>query len=73
MIRCISVVYGGNAMIFENGQLLIEGDRFSFQPQIRTTQIDIEKLRVERRCNTTFINAQRHASAHESSRVIWMP
>ena len=52
-------------MIFENGQLLIEGDRFSFQPQIRTTQIDIEKLRVERRCNTTFINAQRHASAHE--------
>ena len=59
------VVYGGNAMIFENGQLLVEGDRFSFQPQIRMTQIDIEKLRVERRCNTTFINAQRHASAHE--------
>ena len=59
------VVYGGNAMIFENGQLLVEGDRFSFQPQIRMTQIDIEKLRVERRCNTTFINAQRHAGAHE--------
>ena len=57
------VVYGGNAMIFENGQLLIEGERFSIQPQIRSYQVDIEKLRVERRQNTTFINAQRHAHA----------
>ena len=57
------VVYGGNALIFENGKLLIEGDRFSFQPQIRSMQIDVEKLRVERRQNTTFINAQRGANA----------
>ena len=57
------VVYGGNAMIFENGQLLVEGERFSIQPQIRSYQVDIEKLRVERRQNTTFINAQRHAHA----------
>lgn len=59
------VVYGGNAMIFENGKLLMEGTRFSFQPQIQTCQIDIEKLRVERRQNTTFINAQRGAYACE--------
>ena len=59
------LVYGGNAMIFENGHLLIEGDRFSIQPQIKTCQIDIEKLRVERRQNTTFINAQRHSHALE--------
>ena len=57
------VVYGGNTLIFENGKLLIEGDRFSFQPQIRSMQIDVEKLRVERRQNTTFINAQRGANA----------
>ena len=57
------VVYGGNAMIFENGQLLVEGERFSVQPQIKSYQVDIEKLRVERRQNTTFINAQRHAHA----------
>ena len=59
------VVYGGNAMLFENGKLLVEGSRFSFQPQIQTCQIDIEKLRVERRQNTTFINAQRGAHARE--------
>ena len=57
------VVYGGNAMIFENGKLLVEGERFSFQPQIRMCQIDVEKLRTERRQNTTFINAQRGAHA----------
>ena len=57
------VVYGGNALIFENGKRLIEGDRFSFQPQIRSMQIDVEKLRVERRQNTTFINAQRGANS----------
>ena len=59
------LVYGGNAMIFENGHLLVEGDRFSFSPQVQQCQIDIEKLRVERRQNTTFINAQRSSHALE--------
>ena len=57
------VVYGGNAIIFENGRLLEEGDRFSLQPQLKMCQIDIEALHVERRTNTTFISAQRGASA----------
>ena len=51
-------VYGGNALIFENGHLILEGSRFSFQPQLQVNQIDVEKLRSERRVNTTFINAQ---------------
>ena len=59
------VVYGGNAIVFENGRLLAEGDRFSLQPQINMCQIDIEALHVERRTNTTFINAQRGAHACE--------
>lgn len=52
------VVYGGNAMILENGHLLCEADRFSFQPQIKIMQIDVERLRTERRTNSTFITAQ---------------
>lgn len=51
------VVYGGNALIYENGALLAEGDRFAMANQIQTAQIDIEKLRGERRNNTTFVNA----------------
>ena len=53
------VVYGGNAMIFENGIQLVEGDRFSFQPQLQMAQIDVERLRTERRANSTFKTAQR--------------
>ncbi|MEE3445158.1 MAG: NAD(+) synthase [Prevotella sp.] len=58
------VVYGGNAMVFENGKFLVEGDRFTLQPQIKIAQLDVEKLRTERRHNTTFINAQREANAN---------
>ncbi len=57
------VVYGGNALIYENGQLLAESERFSFQPQIQMAQIDVERLRTERHTNSTFINAQRNAHA----------
>ena len=56
------VVYGGNAFIYENGILLEEAERFSFSPQMIVSQIDIEKLRAERRSNTTFVNAQRPSS-----------
>jgi NAD+ synthase (glutamine-hydrolysing) len=52
------VVYGGNAIIVENGHILAESERFSFQPQIKITQIDVERLRTERRTNSTFITAQ---------------
>ena len=57
------LVYGGNAMIFENGSQLVEGERYSFQPQLQTAQIDVERLRTERHTNSTCINAQRHAQA----------
>ena len=52
------VVYGGNAMILENGCLLCEAERFLLQPQIKMMQIDVERLRIERRTNSTFITAQ---------------
>lgn len=52
------VVYGGNALIFENGTLLAESERFSFKPQLVINQIDVEKLRVERQKNTTFVNCR---------------
>lgn len=53
------VVYGGNAIAYENGQLLAESERFALDPQLIITQIDVEKIRNERRTNSTYINAQR--------------
>lgn len=52
------VVYGGNALIFENGRLLAESERFSMEPQLVVSQIDVERLRAERRANTTYAGAQ---------------
>ena len=57
------VVYGGNAIIVENGRIIAEAKRFSLQPQMEIQQIDIDRLRTERRSNTTFVNAQRHGEA----------
>ena len=57
------VVYGGNAMIFENGRLLAEADRFALEPQLKIQQIDVERLRSERQNNTTFRTAQDGAHA----------
>ena len=53
------VVYGGNAIAYENGLLLAESERFALDPQLIITQIDVEKIRNERRTNSTYINAQR--------------
>ena len=52
------VVYGGNAMIYENGHMIASGERFSLTPQLVISQIDIERLRSERRSNTTYVSAQ---------------
>ena len=64
------VVYGGNALIYENGVCLAESERFSFQPQMMVSQIDYEKLRAERRNNTTFVNAQRTGYSDDEIRHI---
>lgn len=48
------VVYGGTAMICEDGRLLKEADRFSIQEQLICSEIDVERIRSERRLNTTF-------------------
>lgn len=48
------VVFAGNGLIYENGQLLQRSERFSLNPQTVISEIDVEKLRTERRVNTTF-------------------
>lgn len=48
------VVFAGNGLIYENGQLLQHSERFNFKPQTVISEIDVEKLRTERRVNTTF-------------------
>lgn len=48
------VVFAGNGLIYENGSMVAHSDRFSFEPQVVISEIDVEHLRTERRVNTTF-------------------
>lgn len=48
------VVFAGKGFIYENGTLLAESQRFSFKEQLVVSDIDVERLRGERRINTTF-------------------
>jgi len=57
------VVYGGNAIVCENGKLIAKSERFSIEPQLVITQVDVERLRTERRTNSTYVNAQRGRNA----------
>ena len=59
LVKVQDVVYGGNAFIFENGSLLEQSERFQLESQLVISEIDVERLRSERRTNSTFVNAQR--------------
>ena len=48
------VVFSGKGLIYENGTLLAETKRHQFTSQMLEAEIDVERLRAERRMNTTF-------------------
>ena len=50
------LVFSGNTLIVENGKVLTKGERFSFEPQLTISEIDIERLRADRMRNNNFFN-----------------
>lgn len=52
------IVFGGHCLIVENGSLLSENDRFSFEDSILMNEIDFNKLQMERRKNPTLTNSK---------------
>lgn len=48
------LVYSGHCLIAENGELLAETDRFSFQSQLAFADCDLQKIDNERLKNSTF-------------------
>ena len=63
------VVFAGNALIYENGTLLAEAERFSFDEQLVVSEIDVERLRGERLVNTTFAASVRAYGADGVQRI----
>ena len=51
------LVFGGNAVIAENGKMLAEGERFSTEAQMSVADIDVAALENERRVNGSFADS----------------
>lgn len=51
------LVFGGNAVIAENGKMLAQGQRFTTRPQMSVADIDIAALENERRVNGSFADS----------------
>lgn len=63
------LVFAGNGLIYENGTLLAASQRFSFEEQVVISEIDVERLRNERRQNTTFAACRHHSAPQEPTRI----
>ena len=64
------VVFAGNGIINEAGHLLAESKRFSMESQLVVSEIDLQHLRSERRCNTTFAESRGlHAGQYKTIRI----
>lgn len=48
------LVFSGNILIAENGNLLAEGDRFCLSSQMKVADVDVEALSFERRITQSF-------------------
>lgn len=50
------VVFAGNAIIVEKGNVVGQSERFVFDQQLVISDVDIERLKTERRRTTTFLS-----------------
>lgn len=63
------VVFGGHAIIAENGSVLAQTERYLQEPRMAVTDVDIEHLLLERRRTTSFKEAVHHLPAKTWRRV----
>lgn len=52
------LVYSGCTLIAENGRILAEGERYSFDDQLIVADIDVDKIRQERMRNKSFTTSE---------------
>lgn len=64
------LVFAGNGLIAENGSMLAESKRFSFNEQLVISEIDIERLATDRQKNSSFQLGNRSLPVRESYRTV---
>lgn len=63
------VVFAGNGLIFEYGTLLNRSKRFCLEEQLIISEIDVERLRMERRMNKTFAANKANSITGDAVRI----
>lgn len=66
------VVFSGDSMIAENGIILNQAERFSFENQLIIADIDLEKLQSDRLENNSFSLAEYHTLSELQYRNIYV-
>ena len=64
------LVFAGNGIIAENGNLLAESARFTMKEQLVTSEIDIESLQNDRQVNTSFMYGAYELLKNKASETI---
>jgi len=65
------LAWDGDAMVFENGNLLVESRRFADQPQLAVADLDLGRLLADRMRQNTFAQSiRRHAAEVSAFREI---
>lgn len=65
------LVFAGNGIIAENGNLLAESPRFTMEEQLVVSEIDIEALQNDRQVNTSFMHGASSLLNKEPQRVVF--
>lgn len=66
------LVFSGSCMIAENGIILEETERFSFDSQLCVADIDIQSLRHERLLNKSFSVTEYRGMVHTNYKRVWI-
>jgi NAD+ synthase (glutamine-hydrolysing) len=68
------LAWDGHAMVYENGSLIAEAERFAYASQLVTADLDLERLSQERMRQTSFAQSvQRHRDEVGQFRTIRVP
>jgi NAD+ synthase (glutamine-hydrolysing) len=68
------LAWDGQAMVYENGTLIAESERFSYTSQLITADLDLQRLAQERMRQTSFAQSlQRHRDELRHFRTIRVP
>lgn len=63
------LVFGGLAMVCENGNMLAENLPFAMEPQLVSSEIDVEYIRNERRKNNSFTDVAKSVASSNILRI----